>query len=116
VPYYAAALASLVPVRMATGVQLKLIESAYVGAPIIATPVSLRQAGMVDGVECVGAASADEWAEAIIGIRDNQAAAQEMTSAAAEWVRRNHSAEAVHRQLRQCIEVALAHFRSGSGR
>lgn len=62
---YAAAQAVVVPVRTATGVQMKLIEALSVGSPTVSTPVCAQLAGAGATEACLVADTPAQWADAI---------------------------------------------------
>lgn len=86
-PYYEAASVSLVPIKMATGIQMKLIESAAVGTPIVTTSVAAARAGLEHGVHCLVADTPSEWAAAVDQIMTDDQLAHELAMAAQEWSR-----------------------------
>lgn len=108
-PYLHNCIACLVPVRMASGVQLKLLDGARVGAPIVATAVSARQAGMTDGKHCVVAESPEDWARAIINLARDDASRRRLGEAARRWWLESYSVPAVRDALSAVVnEVTSA--------
>jgi glycosyltransferase involved in cell wall biosynthesis len=72
-PYYQRSQVSVVPVFLATGVQMKLIESLSLGVATVTTSAVAGLAGIARSGPCVIADTADRWAEAVNElIRDEQ--------------------------------------------
>lgn len=105
-PYYAGAFASLVPVRMATGVQLKLIESAYYRVPIISTRLSARQAGVVEGVHCLVADNLEEWADALLAIARTPELRARLVAAAHDWVTSAYDRQTIRAALNASLQAS----------
>jgi len=109
-PYYRSAFASLVPVTMATGVQLKLVESAAIGVPIVATAIAARQAGIVDGVHCLVAEGDDQWADAILALHRDVALRERLVQAAWDWVQAAYDDREISLALLDSISFAQQRF------
>lgn len=103
-PYYAQSDVSLVPIRMATGVQMKLIESAVMRTPIVTSPVSAERAGLLHEHHCLIADDATEWVSAISRILADAELRRRLTENAHEWASqfsREKVSESVLRLLRE---------------
>lgn len=103
-PYYARAKASIVPVRMATGVQLKLIEAMSSGTLAIVSPVVARGAGIQHGVHALVADDlASSWVAAIRSALSDAAGVARVELDAQTWVRHEYSDESIRGTLRSVV-------------
>lgn len=100
--YYASAAVSIIPVTMATGVQMKLIESMVMGTPVVATPIVARGAG-IDGRHCYIAQSADEWATRVVQLLEDQTVSHQTSEAARKWVETEYSMASIGSSLDQAM-------------
>ena len=83
-----------VPLRYGAGVKGKVIEALYYGLPVVTTSVGAE--GIADASAVMRTAdTADELAEAIIGLYENTKELERMSSAALDYVKRHHSIDAV---------------------
>jgi sugar transferase (PEP-CTERM/EpsH1 system associated) len=79
-PYYAAAAAAVVPLRIAGGVRMKILEALALGSPLVSTAIGAEGLGLEDGRELLIADTPQEFADAVIrvlrdgGLRDQLAA------------------------------------------
>lgn len=105
-PYFRRAAITIVPITMATGVQMKLIEGLASGTPTIATPLVAELAGAVPGRDCLVASSPSEWASAVHELLENPGSAAALASRGRTWLDEHHSPEAVAAQLRRALEVS----------
>jgi glycosyltransferase involved in cell wall biosynthesis len=96
--FYTSAAVSVIPVRMATGVQMKLIESMALGAPVVATPIVARGAG-VDESHCHIADTVDEWVDRVVDLLLNAESRDRLTAGASGWVNEAYSAGAISDSL-----------------
>ncbi|MGB3764251.1 MAG: glycosyltransferase family 4 protein, partial [Ornithinimicrobium sp.] len=85
VDFYRRARVSIVPVQAATGVQMKLIESLYMGVPTVCTPVTASQAGIEPGTHCLTATDPRQWSSAVLDLLSAGPEAGQMARAGAAW-------------------------------
>lgn len=100
--YYSSASASIVPVRMATGVQMKLIESMTLGAPVVATPIVAHGAGIDEG-HCHIAETIDEWVDSVTDLLVSSESRDRLSANALAWAQNNYSFEAISSSLDQVL-------------
>jgi len=67
-PYLAAATAAVVPLRIARGVQNKVLDAMAMGRPVVASSAALAGLDLTDGQEALRADSPDEWIEHILAL------------------------------------------------
>ncbi len=94
-PYYRRAAVSVVPVSMATGVQMKLIESLAVGVPTVCSSLVAEQAGVVARDHCLVADSASEWVDAVTSLFESPELAANLSASGARWAESNYSEGAI---------------------
>jgi len=70
-PYVAAAAVSIAPLRVARGVQNKVLEAMAMGKPVVATPQALESIDAELGRAVVRAETAVEWQDQLIGLLRN---------------------------------------------
>lgn len=104
--HYASASVSIIPVTMATGVQMKLIESMFMGTPVVATPIVARGAG-IDERHCFIAQTADEWATRVVQVLTDEAASRQMSQSAKRWADREYSRNSITRSLDKVLAEVL---------
>lgn len=102
-PFYEKAALAIVPIRMATGVQMKLIEGLASRTPTVATPLVADLAGVHDGAECLVADGPDEWVTAIDRILGDTGLAESLSRNGVEWLDQTHGYNAV----RDALEGAM---------
>lgn len=104
-PYYETASASIVPVQMATGVQLKLVEAMSVGTLAIVTPVVARGAGVTDGEHVlVAGEDPSEWVRAVRFALSSQVAVSALEARARSWTEREYDDASIKSALLRAIE------------
>ncbi|WP_273653630.1 glycosyltransferase [Cellulomonas fimi] len=102
-PYYRAAQVVVVPVRMATGVQMKMIEAMSLGVPTVVSPVVARGAGVEHLRETLVADLPSEWAAHVSRLISDPRTAAEIADRARDWHARQHGRDAVSNQLRAAL-------------
>ena len=65
-PYLAGAAVAVAPLRIARGVQNKVLEALAMGKAAVASPQALEGLGLESGTHVLAASSADEWAGAVV--------------------------------------------------
>lgn len=98
-PYYIEATVAVVPVRMATGVQMKLIESLASRTPVIVSPRVAALGGVSNNRECLVADTPDEWAEAVGRIFEDKGLVESLGERGYRWFDEKHGDLAVGRAV-----------------
>lgn len=70
-PYLSEAAIVVVPLRVARGLQNKVLEAMAVGKPVIATPQALQGIGATPGVHVCQSATPDGWVEVVARLLSN---------------------------------------------
>ena len=86
-PYLAHAAAAVAPLRIARGIQNKVLEALSMGRPTIVSPYALTGIGAPETTPVIVADSAEEWIKACIGVLEDPAAATTLGERARPFVR-----------------------------
>ena len=84
-PYYASTTVAIVPVSLATGVQMKLLQALAAGAPTITTSRCAELAG-VDTTSTLVADTAAEWVHALTTLAGDAELRERLTRHGRAWV------------------------------
>ncbi|MCA9048222.1 MAG: TIGR03087 family PEP-CTERM/XrtA system glycosyltransferase [Planctomycetaceae bacterium] len=122
-PYLQRASCVVVPLRIARGVQNKVLEAMSAGRPVVCSPAPLKglEAAAVDGGSTANdrdslqagkhllkAETTEEWVEAVTAVFEDAALAQELGTAAASWVRTHHRWEQCLSPLQELLSYRPA--------
>jgi sugar transferase (PEP-CTERM/EpsH1 system associated) len=89
-PFVASAAAVVVPLRLARGVQNKVLEAMAMGKAVVAAPASLAALRTVSGVHLLSASTPQEWIDAVCGLLADPARRRELGLAARRFVEEHH--------------------------
>ena len=89
-PYLARAAVAVVPLRIARGVQNKVLEALAMGKAVVASPQALTGLGVGPGEHVLSASSPWEWVEAIGQLLDDAGFRQRLGSEGRLYVEENH--------------------------
>lgn len=89
-PYLSAATVSLAPLRVARGVQNKVLESMAMSVPVIASPQALVGLDVQSNVHVMSSQSAEDWAFAIQRIFTDPSWRRELSQAGRQYVELHH--------------------------
>ena len=92
-PLVASAGLVVAPLRLARGVQNKVLEALAMGKPVVAAPPALAALGTVPGTHLLAATTPAEWADAVCGLFADPARRRELGAAGREYVERHHDWE-----------------------
>jgi glycosyltransferase involved in cell wall biosynthesis len=114
-PYLRKAAVCVVPLRVARGVQNKVLESMACGRPVVATPESVAGLDLTDGQELIVAGSPERFAESVIGIMEDAALSETLSLSARNFVEQRHAWKPLLQGMVEVVEsVARRRTRSGS--
>jgi sugar transferase (PEP-CTERM/EpsH1 system associated) len=99
-PYYANAAVVVTPLRLARGVQNKLLEALAMGKALVASSATLAGLKTEPGVHLLQADSADEWQKAILKLLKDRSLRQQLGAAGRRYVEENH-------QWDRCLEPLI---------
>ncbi len=89
-PYLAAAAVVVVPLRIARGVQNKVLEALAMGKAVVASPQALTGLEVEPGVHAMAASSPGEWVESVARLLEDDALRRELGSAGRRFVEEHH--------------------------
>lgn len=107
-PWINGASCVVVPLRIARGVQNKVLEAMACGRPIICSPAPLNGLAVEPGLHLMQADSVDQWVSSIASVFDDKCRAEEFGMAAGAWVQLNHRWGSCLEPLREMIEATSA--------
>jgi len=90
-PYLAQARVAVAPLRIARGIQNKVLEAMALGTAVVATPQAFEGIEALPGRDLLVAGSATEFAAAVIGLLRDDAAAARLGRQAARTVHASYS-------------------------
>ena len=100
-PFVAAATVVVVPLRLARGIQNKVLEALAMGKPVIAAPPALAALKTEPGTDLLAATAPGQWVESVCRLFADPARCQTLGAAGREFVELNHHWE-------DCLEPLLA--------
>jgi len=93
-PYIARAAVVAVPLRLGSGMRVKVLEALAAGKPVVASRLAIEGLGVVDGEQLLTAETDDEFAERISLVLDDEALRVRLGADARAWAERNLTWEA----------------------
>jgi glycosyltransferase involved in cell wall biosynthesis len=98
-PFYAEAVAAVVPLRVGGGTRLKILEAMAAGVPVISTELGAEGLDVEPGTHLLVAANGDDWVTSIGRLEDDPAFRSAMAQAARDLARRRYDWEAIGKRL-----------------
>lgn len=89
-PWLYSSTCAVIPLRIARGIQNKVLEAMACGRPVICSSSPLKGIAAEPGLHLLRADSAEEWAAAVGRVFRDRCLQQELGLAAETWVRRHH--------------------------
>jgi sugar transferase (PEP-CTERM/EpsH1 system associated) len=96
-PYVAAAAVAVVPLRIARGVQNKVLEAMAMAKPVLASPAALAGLGNGPDLPALRAAGVADWVSTLCNLLDDPARRQRLGLAGRQYVLR-------HRDWEHCLQ------------
>jgi hypothetical protein len=101
----------VVPLDVASGVRMKILESWARGVPVVATPAAVAGLGAEDGRELLVAQGAEGFAAALLRLRDEPGLGARLTHSGRALLERRHDPAVVAAALARVYERAAASLR-----
>lgn len=89
-PHVACATITVVPLRIARGVQNKVLEAMAMARPVVTSPQGLDGIAASDGVHLLTAATPAQWVETVTGLFNDAGRRVSLGAAAREFVEQHH--------------------------
>jgi glycosyltransferase involved in cell wall biosynthesis len=89
-PYLTQAAVSVVPLRLARGIQNKVLEALAMARPTVASPPSLAGLRARPGTHLLSATTPDEWVAAVLRLLDDEELAQQLGAAGRRYTEEHH--------------------------
>jgi glycosyltransferase involved in cell wall biosynthesis/O-antigen/teichoic acid export membrane protein len=90
-PYIASAAVVAVPIRLGSGMRVKVLEALAAGKPVVASRLAIEGLGVVDGEQLLTAETDDEFAERISRVLADDALRARLGAHARAWAEQNLS-------------------------
>jgi glycosyltransferase involved in cell wall biosynthesis len=110
-PMVSASRVCLVPLHVAGGVRIKLIEMLARGMPCVATTVGAQGLSFADGEGCFRRDDPDAFADAVIRLLSDDELWRSTALRGWQYVRRSHTRDAIASALEEGIDLALRRHR-----
>jgi sugar transferase (PEP-CTERM/EpsH1 system associated) len=89
-PELGRAAVAVVPLRIARGVQNKVLEALAMGKAVVASPEALEGLGVEPGIHALAAAGPMAWVEAVVGLLEDLPLRQRLGAAGRRFVEEHH--------------------------
>jgi polysaccharide biosynthesis protein PslH len=89
-PYLSRATVVVAPLRIARGLQNKVLEALAMGKAVVASPAALAALQTQPNVHLLAASSPQEWVQAVLELLDNKALCGKLGAAARMYVEEHH--------------------------
>jgi sugar transferase (PEP-CTERM/EpsH1 system associated) len=89
-PYLASAAVVVAPLRLARGIQNKVLEALAMAKAVVAAPPALAALSTVAGEHVLLAATPAEWVDAVCGLLNDPSRCQSLGAAGRRYVERHH--------------------------
>ncbi len=110
VPYLRKAAVFLCPLRVGTGIRIKLLEAMAAECPIVTTSVGYRGIEAVPGRHIIVADTAQDFAEAVIALLSSPEQAQALAREAYRFVRNNYDLEVISQEVAALVWEPVSTF------
>ncbi len=106
-PWVAKSRVMVVPLRIARGVQNKVLEALAMAKAVISSPAALNGLGVKAGEHLLSASSPQEWIEAILSLLDDEDLRRRLGQAGRAYVEAHHTWERCLRPLADILNLHL---------
>ena len=108
-PYFDAASVAIAPLRLARGVQNKVLEAMSMALPVVATTPGSQGLGQIDADTLLVRDDAESIADEVIALFDDPVRARAIGTTAARFVRENFHWDAMFERLDQILLSVMRH-------
>jgi glycosyltransferase involved in cell wall biosynthesis len=114
-PYYAQAIAAVMPLRVGGGTRIKILEAMAAGVPVISTGPGAEGLAAIPGTHFTQADSGAQMIEALRNLVEKPGTLAAMTAAAYEFVREHHDWELLGDRLaHELMTLRGGHLRAAA--
>ncbi len=106
-PYYAGAIAAIAPLRVCSGVRIKLLEAMAASTPVISTSLGAEGLEIVSGTHYLRADNAREWVSTIVELVADRRLGRRIAAEARRHVEKCYDWEVIGQQLRRIYADAI---------
>lgn len=106
-PYVAAAKLALIPLRIARGLQNKVIEAMAMAKPVIASPNAVAALAIQPGNDLLTATTAEEWIATTTELLSNDRQRQNLAQAGRSYVEKHHDWNTCLEPLGQILQQTI---------
>lgn len=110
-PHLWHARAAVVPLRIARGVQNKVLEALACGTPVVTSPLTLQGLQAEPGRDLLTASSPQEWSAAVLRLFEDEALAGELRRSGRAYVERHHRWDRCLEPLHDRLDLPHASLR-----
>lgn len=107
-PFYAEAIAAVVPLRIGGGSRLKILEALAAGVPVISTRLGAEGIALTDKENFLLAESKQDFLQALLAVATNQALRANLVASGLSFVRRNYRWEAIAETILRTFSTLVA--------
>jgi len=108
-PYYADALAAIVPLLTGAGTRLKILEAMAANVPVISTPIGAEGLEVEDGKQILLASTPDEWLASLAELYGHAERTAELTRSARSLVEQRYDWQVIGAMLSEHYRDWVAH-------
>jgi glycosyltransferase involved in cell wall biosynthesis len=110
-PYLSRSSVCIVPIRMAAGSRIKILEAMAAGLPVVSTPEGAEGLEVVAGEHILIARNENEFAGCVIQLLNDSSLVQSLTTKARRLVEERYDWEGIAPLLEQAWEETILRFR-----
>jgi glycosyltransferase involved in cell wall biosynthesis len=114
-PYLEQAQVAVAPLRIARGIQNKVLEAMAMGKPVVASPGALAGIDLTPGSHALAADSPEQWKQALIRLWNSAESRETIGRQAREYVLEHHQWASTLLPWEGLIEAAVQQRRGSSG-
>jgi sugar transferase (PEP-CTERM/EpsH1 system associated) len=115
-PYLAKATVVVVPLRIARGLQNKVLEALAMGKPVVASPAALAALRCQSGVHLLAASSREEWIKCVTNMLEDQDLGKNLGAAGRKFVEEHHNWDRCLRPLTKLLGITDYEMLAGRNR
>jgi sugar transferase (PEP-CTERM/EpsH1 system associated) len=107
-PYVNQAAVAVVPLRIARGLQNKVLEALALGKAVVASPAALAALQVQPGVDLLAATTAEEWVSSVTGLLESRERRRELGTRGRQYVVDHHDWDHCLEPLLDLLDLAGA--------